>query len=456
MKEKGRILVVDDNELFRDSIVETLRRLGHQIDSAPDGHAACPLIELGKYDLVISDLKMPGMSGIDLLERVKKVDPDLPFLIITAYGDIETAVDAIKKGAFDFIQKDGHARELEMTVERTLHYQNLIRENRQLKSALQNRWQFIGSGRAMDAVKSLIASVAESRSTVLISGESGTGKELAARSIHLQSRRSNGPFVKLNCAALPEGLIESELFGHEKGAFTGAIRQKKGMFEAASGGTLLLDEIGEMPLVAQAKLLRVLQEREVHKVGGEEPIEIDVRVIATTNRSLEDEIGKGCFREDLYYRLNVIRIDLPPLRDRIEEIPDLISFFIHRFNEENGFSVGGMAEGGVELLQQYNWPGNVRELENAIERAVVLTRTGLIMPAMFSFKPSQGDRRKNPEIIHAGMTVAEAEKMLIYRTLEYCQQNRTKAAEMLGISIRTLRNKLNEYETGISGIAPQD
>ncbi|MBN1575816.1 MAG: sigma-54-dependent Fis family transcriptional regulator [Chitinispirillaceae bacterium] len=449
MKEKGRILVVDDNELFRDSIVETLRRLGHEIEAAADGPSACALMAPGKFDLVISDMKMPGMSGIELLEQVKKIDPDIPFLIITAYGAIETAVEAMKKGAFDFIQKsDSLIRELEMTVERTLGYQRLVRENRQLKTALRNRWQFIGSGTAMDAVKTLIASVAESRSTVLITGESGTGKELAARSIHFQSRRSNGPFVKINCAALPEGLIESELFGHEKGAFTGAIKQRKGMFEAASGGTLLLDEISEMPLAAQAKLLRVLQEREVHKVGGEETIEVDVRVIATTNRSLEAEVAAGRFRDDLYYRLNVIRVELPPLRERIDDIPELAAFFIRHFNEENGFSVTGMADGGMEQLCRYRWPGNVRELENTIERAVVLTRTNLIAPRMFSFRPYSGGRQ-SPGTIQAGMTVAEAEKLLIYRTLESCQQNRTRAAEMLGISIRTLRNKLNEYETGL-------
>ncbi|MBN1308606.1 MAG: sigma-54-dependent Fis family transcriptional regulator [Chitinispirillaceae bacterium] len=454
MKEKGRILVVDDNELFRESIVETLRRLDYEIEAAVDGTSACTMMTPGKFDLVISDMKMPGMSGIELLERVKKIDPDLPVLIITAYGAIETAVEAIKKGAYDFIQKsESLIRELEMTVERTLGYRRLVRENRQLKTALRNRWQFIGSGAAMEAVKMLIASVAESRSTVLITGESGTGKELAARSIHFQSRRNNGPFVKVNCAALPEGLIESELFGHEKGAFTGAIKQRKGMFEAASGGTLLLDEISEMPLAAQAKLLRVLQEREVHKVGGEETIEVDVRVIATTNRSLEEEIETGRFREDLYYRLNVIRVNIPPLRERVEDIPELAAFFIHAFNDENGFGVTGIADGCMEPLRHYRWPGNVRELENAVERAVVLTRTGLIQPSMFTLLPSSGRRRNSPETIEAGMTVAEAEKLLIYRTLESCRQNRTKAAEMLGISIRTLRNKLNEYEAGLRDAA---
>lgn len=447
MNEKKRILVVDDNELFRDSIVETLRRLGHEIEAAPDAQSACSRIFPNRYDLVVSDMKMPGMSGIELLEYVKKIDPDVPFLIITAYGAVETAVDAMKKGAYDFIQKsDNLIRELEMTVERTFEYQNLLKENRQLKNALQKRWQFIGSGAKMDAVKQLIASVAESRSTVLITGESGTGKELAARSIHFQSKRSNGPFIKVNCAALPEGLIESELFGHEKGAFTGAIKQKKGMFEAASGGTLLLDEIGEMSMVAQVKLLRVLQEREVHKVGGDEPIEVDVRVLATTNRNLEDEVASGRFREDLFYRLNVIHIALPPLQQRKEDVVELAEFFIVKFNEENGFSVSGLEKGCIELLQNHCWPGNIRELENSIERAVVLTRTGPISTGMFTFHAVRENHGKNGAADMVGSTVAAMERQLIYSTLENCQQNRTKAADMLGISIRTLRNKLNEYE----------
>jgi len=450
MRERKRILVVDDNELFRDSVVETLRRLGHDIDAAPDGHQACTMFgKGGMYNLVISDMKMPGMSGIELLERIKSVDPEVPFLIITAYGAIEMAVEAMKKGAFDFIQKsDNLIRELELTVERTLDYQRLLSENKRLKSVIQERWQFIGSAPGMEQVKSMIASVAESRSTVLLTGESGTGKELAARSIHLLSRRSTGPFIKINCAALPDGLIESELFGHEKGAFTGAIRQKKGMFEAASGGTLLLDEIGEMPIAAQAKLLRVLQEREVHKVGGDEPVEVDVRVIATTNRSLEKEIAQGNFREDLYYRLNVIRIDLPPLRDRCTDIPELVTFFISKYNNENGFNVTGCSPECYEVLNKNLWPGNIRELENAIERAVVLTRNGLITPEKFDFR-NYSITPKTEKGLAAGMTVAEMEKQLIYRTLESCAQNRTKAAEMLDISIRTLRNKLNEYETGL-------
>jgi DNA-binding NtrC family response regulator len=440
-----RILVVDDNELFRESIVETLRRQNYTVDAAKDGPNALQMVQANKYNLVISDMKMPGMTGIQLLENIKKLDPDMPFLIITAYGAIETAVDAMKKGAYDFLQKsDNLIRELEMTVERTLQFQSLLAENKNLKTVLKKQTDFIGHNNIMSEIRVMINSVAESKSTVLITGESGTGKELIARAIHFQSRRSSGPFVKVNCAALPEGLIESELFGHEKGAFTGAIKQKKGMFESASGGSLLLDEIGEMPMIAQAKLLRVLQEKEIHKVGGDDPIEVDVRVIATTNRDLESQVHEGNFREDLFYRLNVFHVHLPPLRDRKEDIPEIISHFIQKFNLENGFHVDGLDDSCIPVITSYNWPGNIRELENAVERAVVLTKTGLIKPEMFKLHTRM--YHDSSSGLQAGTTVAEAEKQLIYKTLEHCNNNRTKAAELLGISIRTLRNKLNEYE----------
>jgi transcriptional regulator with PAS, ATPase and Fis domain len=308
----------------------------------------------------------------------------------------------------------------------------------------------VGETAALRGIRDLAQSVADSRSTVLISGESGTGKELVARSVHYQSRRCQGPFVKINCAALPEGLIESELFGHEKGAFTGAIRGKRGKFELASGGTLLLDEVGEMATPVQAKLLRVLQEREVHKVGGDDPVEVDVRVVATTNRDLTKETAGGRFREDLYYRLNVIRIHLPPLRERKEDIPALVDHFIAKFNNENGFSVEGLAPGGLEILTAYDWPGNIRELENTIERAVVLTRTGTIDPRELNPSRPAPARAENGGGLSVGMTVAQAEKALILKTLDSCGQNRTRAAQMLDISVRTLRNKLNEYGMALS------
>ncbi len=448
--EKRKILVVDDNELFRESIMETLRRQGYEMRAACSGPEALEMFPQEQFDLVISDFKMPGMTGVELLEKIKQMDSDIPFLIITAYGAIETAVDAMKKGAYDFLQKsDNLIRELEMTVERTLQFRSLVAENKKLRSALGKKWDYVGKSATLANIRELTKTVAESRSTVLITGESGTGKELIARSIHFQSPRSQGPFIKINCAALPEGLIESELFGHEKGAFTGAIKGKAGKFEAASGGTLLLDEIGEMPISAQAKLLRALQEREIHKVGGDDPIEVDVRVVATTNRNLEEEIEKGRFREDLYYRINVFHVHLPPLRERKEDIVSLVEHFIKKFNDENGFSVEGLSDGCERQLLAYSWPGNIRELENAVERAVVLTRSGMIKPEAFGFaERSESRRAQGQSGVGAGITIAEAEKQLILKTLEFCSQNRTRAAEMLGISIRTLRNKLHEYALG--------
>jgi len=443
---KARILVVDDNDLFRESIVETLRRQEYQMFEARNGQDGLEKCKSENFDLVISDMKMPGMSGIELLEQVKKIDPETPFLIITAYGAIETAVEAMQKGAFNFIQKsDNLINELEVSVERTLHYGSLVKENKRLKSALQKKWDYIGEAKPMEEIRKLISTVAESRSTVLISGESGTGKELIARAIHFQSPRQNGPFIKVNCAALPEGLIESELFGHEKGAFTGALKDKQGKFELASGGTLLLDEIGEMDAAVQAKLLRVLQEREINKVGGDLPVDIDVRVLATTNRNLKEEVEKGNFREDLFYRLNVFHISLPPLRDRKEDIPKLVSHFVEKYNEFNGFAVDGVDAAALKLLEEYNWPGNIRELENAIERAVVLTRTQSIQSEKFVFLKDAGVGRGGESQLEVGQTIADVEKKLILKTLKHCQNNRTRAAETLGISIRTLRNKLHEY-----------
>lgn len=449
--ERKKILVVDDNELFRDSIIETLRRQGYEMFAAPNGNSALEILSNVNCDLVISDMRMPGMSGIELLDNVKKIDTNIPFLIITAYGAIDTAVEAMRKGAYDFIQKSENLiRELELTVERTLQFQSLVKENVSLKTALRRHWSYIGNGPKMNEIRELVSTIAESKSTILITGESGTGKELIARAIHYQSKRSNGPFIKVNCAAMPEGLIESELFGHEKGAFTGAIKSKEGKFEAASGGTLLLDEIGEMPIISQAKLLRVLQEKEINKVGGDNPVEVDVRVLATTNRDLEEEVAKGKFREDLFYRLNVIHIHLPPLRERKDDIPQLVEHFVKKFNDDNGFAVTGLDTGALDVLLAHDWPGNIREIENAIERAVVLTRNGLIKSTLFNFKKTGGKditfANHSGENLEAGMTIEEAEKKLIYKTLDSCKQNRTRAAEMLGISIRTLRNKLNEYE----------
>jgi len=444
--EKKRILVVDDDEYIRESIRETLRRKGYETCGVENGKAAMDSFQRESFDMVISDMKMPGMSGIELLEKIKQHDTDVPFLIITAYGAIESAVEAIKKGASDFIQKTpALLDELELHVERNLQLRQLLSENKRLTSALKRQWNYVGMSKEMEEIRTLSKTVAESRSTVLITGESGTGKELIARSIHYLSPRHGGPFVKVNCAALPEGLIESELFGHEKGAFTGALNRRLGKFELASGGTLLLDEIGEMNTGVQAKLLRVLQEREVSKVGGDDTVEVDIRIVATTNRDLDKDVENGSFREDLYYRLNVFRIHLPPLRERKDDIESLVRYFITRYNEENGFSVEGVETTCLEIFKSYDWPGNIRELENVVERAVVLTRSGVIKKEMFSLPCRRGTINSHGFAFAPGISIASAERELIVRTLEQCNQNRTKAAKLLGISIRTLRNKLNEY-----------
>jgi len=441
--EKKNILVVEDDAYMLKSVVEVLRRKRYESQACTNGPDALHLFKNGGFDLVISDIKMPKMSGIELLEKIKQVDSSVPFVIITAFGDVPLAVNAMKKGAYDFIEKDQKLVDrLEFSVARALEHHTLLSENISLKNALKSSWQYVGETESIGSVRELVDNIAQSRSSVLISGESGTGKELIARSIHFLSKRQGRPFIKVNCAALPDGLIESELFGHEKGAFTGALKNKAGKFELASGGTLLLDEIGDMSINVQAKLLRALQEREINKAGGDEPIEVDVRIVATTNRNLEVLVREDKFREDLYYRLNVFHIKLPPLRERMDDIALLVDHFIDKYNSENGFRVSGIEEPALKKLKSHTWPGNIRELENAIERAVVLAKSGQIGPELFNFSDITDSRNNG---LSPGMSVAEAEKKLILQTLEFCNQNRTKAAEMLGISIRTLRNKLNEY-----------
>ncbi len=436
-------MVVEDDIYMRNSLAEVLRRKGYEPVMCANGPEALNAFRSGFFDLVISDIKMPSMTGIELLDKIKKADPTVTFMLMTAFGDVPLAVDAMKKGAYDFIEKGPDLLEkLEFSIDRALQHGSLLHENIRLKKVLHSNWQYIGKTPAIEGVRELVNKIAQSRSSILISGESGTGKELIAHSVHYLSKRQDGPFIKVNCAALPDGLIESELFGHEKGAFTGAIKTKAGKFELASGGTLLLDEIGEMSINVQAKLLRAIQEREINKVGGDMPIEVDVRIVATTNKILEENVRNNTFREDLFYRLNVFHIHLPPLRERMDDIATLAEYFVKKYNNENGFSVSEIEETALKKLKSYTWPGNIRELENAIERAVVLTKSGKINADMFDFR-SPAD--KKDEGLNPGMTVADAEKKLILRTLEFCNQNRTRAAEMLGISIRTLRNKLNEY-----------
>ncbi len=447
----AEILIVDDEKLVRDFLFETLSKSGHSVRTVENGEQALKEIEDREFDLVLTDVKMPTLSGIEVLKAVKQTAPFTSVVVITAYGTVSDAVDAMKLGAFDYLPKPFTPEHIEVTAKKAIEYRRLLLENVQLKNELAGKFEnIVGKTQAMKKVFDLVESVAPTRSTVLICGESGTGKELIARAIHINSTRKDGPFVRVNCAALPEGLIESELFGHEKGAFTGAMRQTRGRFEMADGGTLLLDEISEIPTGLQAKLLRVLQEREFERVGSGYTIKVDMRLITTTNRNLQDEIKKGRFREDLYFRLNVVKLEMPSLRDRREDIPLLAAHFIGRYAAENGKKIDGISPRAMGLLNDYDWPGNVRELENFIERATVMAQSNILMPNDFPKDLVLGHAVPSEDRIRSGMTVYTAEKLLILKTLEAVDGNKTKAAELLGITSRTLRNKLDEY--GLKGI----
>ena len=449
MATSKHILVVDDDSYVRESTEEILRRKGYQVDTSANGKDALVLLDEADFDLILSDIKMPEMDGIELLAAAKGKYPDIHVIMMTAFGSVDNAVEAMRKGAYDYIQKgSADPTEIELVVERALKYQDSQRENKRLRSELQDKYSFnnmIGKAHNMEQVFDLIDTVADSRATVLVTGESGTGKELVARALHYNSSRRSAPFIRLNCAALPKDLMESELFGHEKGAFTGAIKQTRGRFEMADGGTLLLDEISEIDPALQAKLLRVLQEREFERIGSTQTIKVDVRIVATTNRDLQKEVEAGNFREDLYYRLNVIEMGLPPLRERKEDIPALVQNFVAKYNEENGKRITGVADETLDALLAYDWPGNIRELENYTERAVVVARGEALAPDDYPQRMTSGPQGRDDGGIHVGMTVHEMERRLIMKTLESCQGNRTEAAGMLGISTRTLRNKLHEY-----------
>ncbi len=444
-----RLLVVDDEEMIRDLLEETFRNKGYEVETAVNGREALKKIKEERYDLLVTDLRLPDISGMEILSRVKGKNPELGTIIITAYGSIKNAVKAMKKGAFDYIPKPFDLDEIELVVDKFFEYKTLVDENEYLRSELDKKFGFeniVGKSEPMQRVFEAIRMVAKSKATVLIQGASGTGKELVARAIHYNSDRKLGPFITTNCAALPEGLVESELFGHEKGAFTGAYRTSKGRFEMANGGTLLLDEVSEINLGLQAKLLRVLQEREIERVGGGRLIPVDVRIIATTNKDLQKEVEEKRFREDLYYRLNVVPIHLPPISERREDIPLLVQHFVKKYAAENNKSIKGVSEEAMELLTQRDWPGNVREIENCVERAVVMCnpKTEILDVKHFFFHEGFATENKF-NIQSANMTLQEAERFLILRTLKEHNNNRTKTAEILGISVRTLRNKLNEY-----------
>lgn len=447
---KAKILVADDETSHRQMIEAVLAAEGYEVTQAEDGQAAISAVEDRFYDLVIMDVRMPNVDGIQALQKIKQISPDIPVIIMTAYASVGSAVDALKSSAYDYLIKPLDIDELKILVDKALRHHQLEQENLYLKERLSDRFDFsniIGRSPSMTRLFETVALVAPSEATALIVGESGTGKELIANAIHQNSPRKDRPLIIVNCAALPETLLESELFGHEKGAFTGAITRKQGRFQLAHNSSIFLDEIAEMAPATQAKILRVLQEREFEPVGSTQTIKVDTRVIAATNKNLEEEIQAGRFREDLYYRLNVVTVDLPPLRQRREDIPLLADFFLKQYAEKNRRLIKGFTPRATDLLMRYEWPGNVRELENIIERAVIMARGEMITPLEFPNDLQNLDEALKESRIDLtpGRSLKEVEKVLILRTLEETGGNRTHAARILGISRRTLQLKLKEY-----------
>jgi two-component system response regulator HydG len=432
-------------------MIETvLSAEGYEIRQAEDGLLAVAAVEEQFYDLILMDIRMSRMGGIEATKRIKEISPGIPIVIMTAYASLGTAVEALKTGAQDYLIKPLDIDELKLLVKKALHHRGLEMENRFLKERLADHFNFdkiIGQGRAMRQLFDTMALVAPTEATVLITGESGTGKELIANAIHLNSPRRDRSFIKVNCAALPETLLESELFGHEKGAFTGATGQKQGRFQLAHKASIFLDEIGEMPLTTQVKILRVLQEREFEPVGGTRTIQVDIRIITATNKDLEAEIATGRFREDLFYRLNVVTLHVPPLRERREDIPLLADFFMKRYAEKNRRLIKGFSPRAMDLLMRHPWPGNIRELENVVERAVILSREDTITPAEFPGVLQSIDKEDYETMLELapGRSLKDVERQMIIRTLTEAGGNRTHAAEILGISRRTLQLKLKEY-----------
>jgi DNA-binding NtrC family response regulator len=440
------ILVVDDEPGMRAALSEALTRSGYSVLTATDGIEALEKVKRGAFDLVITDVRMPQMNGLEVLREVRRVSPKTHVVMITAYGTVPSAVEAMKEGAFDYLLKPFSCEDVEGVVGRAFSDRKNYELNEIAPNGGSNSKRIVTEDPQMFKILELARSVASSKATVLVQGESGTGKELLAYYIYQNSARREKPFVAVNCAALPEGLLESELFGHEKGSFTGAVGRRIGKFELANHGTLLLDEISQMAPQLQAKLLRALQENEVDRIGGKSPIPIDIRILATTNVDLRKAVNENKFREDLYYRLNVIPITLPPLRERKKDIPLLTRHFVEKHNLKNGKRVSKVSEEAMPLLMENQWKGNVRELENIIERAVLLCE-GDVIRRDYLFLDER-DISETPQTqLKAGLTMKEMEKELIFKTLEGVGGNRTHAAKVLGISIRTLRNKLKEYRS---------
>ncbi len=448
---KGAILVVDDEKGQREILDIILKKEGYRVEAVPGAREALEHLETDEYDIILTDLTMPGISGMELLERVLDENPQQCIIIMTAHGTIDSAVEAMKKGAFDYLEKPLDKDPLLMTVWRAFERLDLLQENRKLHKQLEANQgvpTIIGSHPKMKEVYRVVNKIAPTSSTVLIFGESGTGKELVAQAIHNGSARKNRPFMAINCAAIPESLIESELFGHEKGSFTGASSREIGLFEAANSGTIFLDEIGEMNVSMQAKLLRAIQEREIRRVGGKISIPIDVRIISATNKDLEQEIRKGNFREDLYYRLNVIRINLPPLRERGSDIIALAEFFARKSADADNIALQGISKPALRLLLNYSWPGNVRQLESVIERGVLMTESDFIQPEdlpaeiQHETMPGSGMSIDFPP---EGICIDDLERELIIKAMERTGWIIGKAAPLLGMTYKTLQYRLEKY-----------
>ncbi|MBI5606372.1 MAG: sigma-54-dependent Fis family transcriptional regulator [Deltaproteobacteria bacterium] len=445
----ARILIVDDDLNTCQSLTAALSKDGHQVFEAHSGKEALEKIRGQEVELTVIDLMMPGMNGLDFFQTLKALRPEVVSIMISAQATIEVAVSAIKSGIYDFITKPFRLNEIKKAITKALEAQTLLTENRRLRQALREKASFskiVGTSPAFAQMMDLVSKVAPTRSTILLSGESGTGKEIIAEAIHFASSRGEGPIVKINCGALTETLLESELFGHEKGSFTGAHQQRIGRFEMANGGTLFLDEIGEMSLGMQVKLLRVLQDGCFERVGSSRTIQVDVRIIAATNRDLEKEVKEGRFRQDLFYRLNVITIEIPPLRERVEDIPLLAGYFLNKYSELNTKNILGFSPDVSQVLSNYPWPGNVRELENIIERAVSLCQTSTVelsdLPARLTGSPAAGSYL----VVPIGISLDEIEQSVLKKTLIKTKGDKKAAARLLGISLSSLYNKLNRKD----------
>ncbi len=460
MTEKPKVLVVDDEESHRIMLRAVLGAEGYAVAEAADGTEAVDAVGREAFDVILLDIRMTNMDGIEALGEIRKISPLVPVLIMTAYASVKTAVEALKAGAFEYLTKPLDIEEVKIQIAKAMDHYHLRAENLLLKERLGNRFDFsriIAASPKMKSLLETLAMVAPSDATVLIMGESGTGKEVIANAIHHNSPRAGESFIKVACAAVPETLLESELFGHEKGAFTGAVARREGRFQLAHRGTIFLDEVGEMSPALQTKLLRVLQEKEFEPVGSTRTVKVDIRVIAATNRDLEKEVKEGRFREDLYYRLNVVPLVLPPLRERREDIPLLADHFLALFRDKNRKPIKAISGKALDLLVRYDWPGNVRELENVVERAVILARDEVLVPADLppQIRMLSGGAEEAGFAIPSGISLDDVERVLILKTLEETGGNRTRASEILGINRRPLQNKLKEYGLAVPPAGPQ-